>query len=122
MATITSMPDANAAYQACLAALTSSHANIDAIVGSSPVDWTAYNAGLQACAACQSSAQAAVSVLQAAILNTPAVQDLITKLNSDTAAMKQAVAALDKTAANFNTLASIATTLASVLTVILKFV
>ncbi len=120
--TIPSMPEANAAYQAALAALRSTHDDLDAIIGAPSVDWTAYSAGLAACTSCQNAAQAALNVFQAAILDTPAVQALIVKLNADTQAMTQSAAGLNKTAATFNSLAGVANTLASILTTILKFV
>ncbi|MGH6876006.1 MAG: hypothetical protein ACREHV_01375 [Rhizomicrobium sp.] len=119
---IKSMPEANAAYQAALAALQSVHEQLDEITSASPVDWNSYNAGLQSCTACQSSAQAALGVFQEVILNTTAVQELVGKLTGDTQAMNQAAGALDKTTATFNALASVATTLTAVLTTILKFV
>jgi hypothetical protein len=122
MATIPSMPAANDAYQASLAALKAAHDKLDQITAATPVDWTAYNAGLKTCAACQASAQSALSVYQAAILDTPTVQDLITKLVADTKAMTDAAKALDQTAATLTTLATAATTMTSILTTILKFV
>jgi len=120
--TIPSMPEANAAYQASLAALRAAHTNLDQITATQPVDWNAYSAGLAVCTACQNSAQSALSVFQAAILNTPAVQELIAKLVTETQAMTQTAKALDKTAATLTTLANIATTMTSILTTILKFV
>lgn len=119
---IKAMPEAEAAYQGALTALRRSHDNLDAITNASPVDWDAYSEGLETCTSCQSAAQAAESVLQAAILNTPAVQELIGKLKADTQSMNQSAAALDKTAAMFNTLAKRADTVASVLSAILKYV
>ena len=120
--TIPSMPQANAAYQASLAALKVAHTQLDQITAMSPVDWTAYKAGLDACAACQNSAQSALSVFQAAILNTPGVQELIAKLVADTQDMNKAAAKLKNTAATLSRLATAATTMTSILTTILKFV
>ena len=54
---IKSMSEANAAYQAALAALQSAHNRLDEITAAIPVDWTAYSAGLQTCTTCQGSAQ-----------------------------------------------------------------
>jgi len=119
---IEAMPEAEAAYQAALTALHRSHDNLDAITNASPVDWDAYNQGLTTCTSCQNAAQAAESVLQAAILNTPAVQELVGKLKADTQAMNQSAAALDKTAAMFNKLAKSADTVTSALGAILKYV
>ncbi|HEY1890042.1 MAG TPA: hypothetical protein VGG63_06530 [Steroidobacteraceae bacterium] len=115
-------PEANAAYQAALTALQSAHKRLDEITAATPVDWAAYSAGLQTCAACQASAQTALSVYQAAILNTPDVRALIGQLKADTQSMNQSAAALDRTAAIFNKLASVANTLTSTLTKILKFI
>ncbi|WP_321932215.1 hypothetical protein [Paraburkholderia guartelaensis] len=95
---------------------------LDKITATSPVDWTAYNAGLVACTACQNSAQRAISVFQAAILNTPGVHELIAELVADTRAMNQAADGLNKTSATLSTLATTATTMTAVLTTILKFV
>ena len=119
---IKAMPEAEAAYQTALTALHCSHDNLDAITNASPVDWDAYNEGLETCASCQEAAQAAESVLQAAILNTPAVQDLIRTLKSNTQAMNQCAAELDKTATMFNKLAKVADTVTSVLGAILKYI
>ena len=124
-ATIPSMPEANAAYQASLSALRAAHTNLDGITNPLPgtqVDWTAYNAGLAACTACQNSAQASLSVFQAAILNTSGVQELISKLVADTQAMNDSAKVLDKTAATLSSLATIAATTTAILTTILKFV
>ena len=122
MTTITSMPEANAAYQASLAAIQAAHAQMDQIMGTQPVDWTAYNQGLTTCTNCQNSAQGALGVFQAAILDTQGVRELILKLVADTQAMSQATAALDKTAATLTTLATAATSMTSILTTMLKFV
>lgn len=119
---INAMPEAETAYQAALAALHRSHGNLDAITNASPVDWTAYDEGVAACSSCRNAAQAAESVLQAAILNTPAVQELTGKLKQDTQSMNKCAAALDKTAATCSTLAKCADTVASVLGAILKYI
>jgi hypothetical protein len=122
MTTITSMPEANAAYQASLAAMQASHDQLDQITGVQPVDWTAYDQGLATCTNCQNSAQGALNVFQAAILDTQGVRELIVKLVADTQAMNQATKALDKTATTLQALATTATSMTSILTTILRFV
>ena len=119
---ITSMPEADTAYQAALAALHKAHSALDVVINSSPVNWTAYKQGLATCTSCQNAAQAAEDVFGTAILDTPAVETLIHALTSNTQEMTQSAAELDKTAEEFKKLAKAADTLSSVLGNILKFI
>ncbi len=119
---ILNMPEADAAYQETLNALNDIHAKQAELMADNPIDWTAYNAALAAAGSAQNAAQAALTVFQASILNTPDVAGLIAQLQAATAVMEQRRQALTKLAATLNALAGAADTVTSVLTAIAKFV
>jgi hypothetical protein len=122
MATINSMPEAQAAYDQCMATLTSAHDQMNAIAAATPVDWTAYQAAVAACNATQTAAQAALAVFEAAILDVPAVGDLRQKLAEDTADMGARTKALDGSTASLTPLTASATKLTGVATTISHYV
>jgi hypothetical protein len=122
MATIKGMPEAQAAYDQCVATLTSAHDQMNTIAATTPVDWTAYQAAVAACNATQTAAQAALAVFEAAILDVPAVADLRQKLAEDTADMGVLTKALNGSTASLTPLTGSATKLTGVATTISHYV
>src|SRR3954462_15000159 len=119
--TRTHLAEANDAYQAALASLARIHEKQREIADGEPVDWTAYNASLAAAGSAQATAQEALSVYQAAILDTPEVRTLVAHLKTDTAAMSARAAALTKAAYTLRALAGAADIVTSVLGAIARF-
>jgi hypothetical protein len=119
---ITNMAEAQAAYDQAMASLAAAHAQLNVLAGATPVDWTAYQAALDACNVIQQTAQNASGVFQSAILDTPAVTDLRAKLVADTATMKARTDALTADANALNTLASAATDAGGILTALSHYV